>query len=272
MKDAYCLIADQIVRIAGGLFDRLLFGFLLESKEEPAESDVACTVHVAENTHIHGVHAGRMVHSVERIFTFDLDPFGYLATDRDYQHITVFNRREDRLVETMLAGIYSALISHKTLFAHGALIDVPGFGGVMFVGDAGVGKTTQAVLWEKYRNAEIINGDKVFLGIRNDEPGQVMAYGSPWRGSSPYCVNKRVALKAVIHLVRRPEPSIRRLSDWEIMGAYLPRIFMPSWDDGLTETVMETFDEMLPLVPVFEMSCRPDETAVMTVERCLAGL
>jgi hypothetical protein len=268
--DAYCLIADQIVRIADGCCDRLLFDFLVNFEKDPPASAVACTVYAPESTHIHGVHAVQPAHPVSKIFTFDLDPFGYLAADEDYSHITVFNRKAERLTETMLTGVYSALISRRTLFAHGALIDVPDLGGIMFIGNAGVGKTTQAVLWNRYRGAEIINGDKVFLGLRDDAPGQVLAYGSPWRGSSPYCVNKRVPLRAIVSLVRRPTPYVRRLHELEIMGVYMPRIFLPGWDDQLTETVMETMDAMLPLVPVFEMSCTPDESAVILLERFLS--
>ena len=267
--DTYCLIADQIVRIAGGLRDRLLFDFRVNYAEIPPEDEVACTVHVGEATRMHGIHAVKADHPVARIFTMELDPFGYLASDEDYRRITVYNRREEHLTETMLVGVYSALISRRTVFAHGAIIDVPGYGGILFVGDAGVGKTTQAVLWEKHRGAEILNGDKLFLGLRDDAPGQVLAYGSPWVGSSPYCVNKRVPLRAIVSLVRRPVPSARRLHELEAMSAYLPRIFLPGWDDKLTETVMETMDVMLPLVPVFEMSCAPDESAVVMLERLL---
>lgn len=272
MKDTYCLIADQIVRIAGGLDDRLLFDFMVNSDEAPDGSDVACTVHVAEDTHIHGIHAVKAAHPVSRIFTFDLDPFGYLAANEDYSQLTVFNKTKERLTETMLAGVYSALIPRKTLFVHGALIDAPGIGGILFVGDAGVGKTTQAVLWQTYRNAEIINGDKVFLGLRDDAPGQVLAYGSPWIGSSPYCVNKRVPLAAVVHLVRRPKPTLRMLGSMEIMSAYLPRVYLPGWDEALTATVMDTFGEMMPLVPVLEMSCAPDEAAVTVLEGLLRAM
>ena len=265
---SYCLIADQIVKIADGRIDRLLFDFCI-SEEAVDPARIACAVHVADDTHMHGVRALEFSHAVDRLFLYDLDPFGCLAADRDYRHMTVFNYRENRLVETLLAWIYSALIPTKTLFAHAALIEVPGMGGILFIGDSGVGKTTQAVLWEQHRGAEIINGDKVFLGLRDDAPGQILAYGCPWRGSSPYCVNKRVPLRAVVSLFRNETPSLRRLNEVESLQAFLPRIFMPGWDVALTDKVMETFDGMLPLVPVYQMSCRPDESAVELLENAL---
>jgi hypothetical protein len=266
----YCLIADQIVQIADDRIGRLLFEFTVPEEQVDIRR-LVCTVYTPGITGIHGVRSLTFAHPVGRMFAYDLDPFAFLAADEDYSHLTVINRREDRLVETMLAGIYSRLIREKTLFVHGALIDVPGFGGVMFIGKSGVGKTTQAMLWEKYRGAEIINGDKVYLGLRDDAPGMVMAYGSPWKGSSPYCVNKRVPLRAIVSLLRDETSAIRPLDEVESMAAYVPRVFMPGWDELLTAAVMDTINEMLPMVPVYEMSCRPDETAVEMLERAVMG-
>jgi hypothetical protein len=47
--------------------------------------------------------------------------------------------------------------------------------------------------------------------------------------------------------------------------------FLPSWDVRLTERVMDSFNDMFPLVPIYEMSCKPDETAVSMVEKVLLG-
>ena len=55
------------------------------------------------------------------------------------------------------------------------------------------------------------------------------------------------------------------------MTAYIPRIYMPGWDDRLTEMAMDTLNDMLPLVPVYEMSCHPDASAVEMVERAVLG-
>jgi hypothetical protein len=61
------------------------------------------------------------------------------------------------------------------------------------------------------------------------------------------------------------------LDEVESMAAYVPRVFMPGWDELLTAAVMDTINEMLPMVPVYEMSCRPDVTAVEMLERAVMG-
>ncbi len=99
----------------------------------------------------------------------------------------------------------------------------------MFVGRSGIGKTTQARLWEQFRGAEIINGDKVFLTLDEDGRG-VTAHGSPWCGSSPYKLNRATPLRGIVVLDQAPENSIRRLSEHEIMTQYVSHIFLPMWD------------------------------------------
>ena len=263
----YCLIADQIVRIADGRLGRLLFDFRISDEAVVDEKQVLCHVYVGEAARIHGVRCFHACHPVAHAFINDLDPFGVLMTDEGYEHMTVCNPREENLADTMLVGVYSCLIPHKTVFAHAALIALPDYGGILFIGDSGVGKTTQARLWARHRGASVLNGDKVFLALRPEAPEQVLAYGSPWTGSSPYRVNGKVPLRAIVSLVRRDSCSVRRLSETEAMGAFVSRIYMPAWDGGLTQAVMDTIHTMLPLTPVFEMSCRPDVSAVEMLER-----
>lgn len=189
--------------------------------------------------------------------------------DDTFERLTVRAFGPEGMRESMLIGIYSRLAYFRTLFMHGALIDVPDYGGVMFIGPSGVGKTTQAVLWSKLRGAEIINGDKVFLGLRENRPDELLAYGSPWRGSSSYCLNRRVPLRAIIHLTRSPQKGIRRLSELEGLAHFATATFLPNWDVRLTEQVMDTMNDMLPMVPIYDMSCEPDETAVRLAEEAL---
>lgn len=189
--------------------------------------------------------------------------------DDDFRSITVRTSGPEGMRESMLIGIYSRLAYFRTIFMHGALMDVPGYGGVMFIGPSGVGKTTQTVLWNRLRGADIINGDKVFLGLRDQCPGELLAYGSPWMGSSPYCLNRRVPLRAVVRLTRDTEKGIRPLSELESLSFFAMATFLPSWDVRLTECVMDSMGDMLPLVPFYEMSCDPDESAVHLLEGML---
>jgi hypothetical protein len=192
-----------------------------------------------------------------------------IMADDNFEQLSVRSKTRDGLLEGMLLGVYSRLIYYRTVFIHGALIEIPNYGGVIFIGPSGVGKTTQAALWDTLRGADVINGDKVFLGLRDSHPDEVLAYGSPWRGSSEYCLNRRVPVRAVIALKRSAEKGIRPLNGMESLIKFAPAVYMPGWGDQLTGYVTETMGSILERISLYEMSCDVNEDAVRMVEEAL---
>lgn len=210
--------------------------------------------------------------TASHIMTSYSDMTAFLMCNDDYTEASVFAplATDEIKMEMVLSALYSRLASFRTVLVHASLIEMPGFGGIMFVGRSGIGKTTQATLWEKFKGATIINGDKVFLSL-NQAGDTVTAHGSPWCGSSPYKLNKSTTLKGIIVLDQAKENTIRRLTDLEVLAEYVQHIFMPMWDEQATEKVMGTIDEMLPIVPVYKLACRPDEEAVDLTFRTVFG-
>lgn len=80
---------------------------------------------------------------------------------------------------------YTHAVQRHMIQFHSSLIDYQGHG-LMFLGPSGIGKTTQAELWNQYRDALIINGDIVFV---QETEEAFLGWGTPWHGSSPYCEN-----------------------------------------------------------------------------------
>ena len=150
---------------------------------------------------------------------------------------------------------------------HSSLIDWQGHG-LMFLGPSGIGKTTQAELWNKYRDALIINGDIVFVQETEDA---FLGWGTPWHGSSPYCENASVPVEALIVLKQATENSIRKLEGFEKVSEVSGSVFYPQWLENGMELCLETLDHFLGRVPVYMLSCRPDEAAVALVEKTVFG-
>ena len=67
------------------------------------------------------------------------------------------------------------------LFFHAAQITYQKTG-ILFAGPSGAGKTTQAKLWERFRNARIICNDRTLL---RKQDGNWHSYGYPMDGSQP---------------------------------------------------------------------------------------
>lgn len=140
--------------------------------------------------------------------------------------------------------------------------------GLLFLGPSGIGKTTMAELWNKYRGALIINGDMNFVQ-ETDEC--FLGWGTPWHGSSPYCENTSVPAKALIVLKQAPENSIRELKGFEKVQLVSNNIIYPTWLENGMELCLETLDHLLTKLPVYELSCRPDEDAVRLTEEAVFG-
>ena len=162
---------------------------------------------------------------------------------------------------------YTHAVQRHIIYLHSSLIDYQG-NGLMFLGPSGIGKTTKAELWNQYRDALIINGDVVFV---QETPDAFLGWGTPWHGSSPYCENTSVPVKALIVLKQAPENSIRELTGFEKVTAVSNNVFYPRWLEGGMELCLETLNHLLSALPVYELSCRPDEDAVRLTEEAVFG-
>lgn len=190
-----------------------------------------------------------------------------LFADSDWTHAESYYLSEsDNDFALALAAICSRFSYHDALLAHASFIRID-HKGILFTGFSGVGKTTQAELWKKYRNAEIVNGDKAFV---REIDSEFFAYGLPWKGSSCYCINEKAPLSAVVVLRKSTENRISLLGK-NAMEYFMPHIFFPHWDKACLNKALDTFDHLLKAVPVYLLECRPDEEAVSLTYNTIFG-
>ena len=186
--------------------------------------------------------------------------------DKEWKNYYIFPLHEqNNLFEFEQLSFYTHAVQRRMLQLHSSLIDFQGQG-LMFLGPSGIGKTTQAELWNRYRDARIINGDIVFVQEKED---CFLGWGTPWHGSSPYCENASVPVKALVVLKQAPENSIRELTGFEKVTAVSNSVFYPQWLENGMELCLETLDHLLTRLPVYELRCRPDEEAVKLTEETI---
>lgn len=181
--------------------------------------------------------------------------------------LTSFNGERVEIYKLLNALLLTHLSTCHVIEMHASLIQISDTG-VMFLGPSGIGKTTQAELWMQYRGADIINGDMVFVKQESDH---FLGCGSPWHGSSPYCLNRQVPLSVLIVLKQSSVNSIRRLTGFEMVSAVMNSVFFPTWYAEGHAVVCKTLDALLKKLPVYELSCRPDEDAVRLTEETVFG-
>lgn len=180
-----------------------------------------------------------------------------LCANADWTDVTAYYPSGTSEYALPLAAICSRFSYFNAILMHASCVDIGGEG-VIFTGFSGVGKTTQAILWRDYLGAEIINGDKMFVREIN---GEFYGCGLPWKGSSPYCLNKKTKLRGIVILRQAKENKLSRLGA-EAFELFLPHLFMPHWDEKCLGNALDTVGKLLENVPVYLLECRPDEEAV----------
>lgn len=192
----------------------------------------------------------------------------FILIDRNWQYVIMLplNEYENFNVFTNLI-FYTHAVQRHMIQIHSSMIDYCGKG-LLFLGPSGIGKTTMAELWNQYRDALIINGDMNFVQDTGDE---FIGWGTPWHGSSPYCENTSVPIQALIILRQASENYIRELSGFEKVQLVSNNIIYPTWLENGMELCLETLNHLLTKLPVYELSCRPDEDAVKLTEETIFG-
>lgn len=198
------------------------------------------------------------------------DCHGYAAMNRQETRISLrINRRKlkklsDWQVFVMLP-LVSLLLEKGILVLHASHIHHEGKA-ILFTGDCGVGKSTQADLWEKYRNAEIINGDRTLLYLRD---GKAYAAGHFHCGTSGIRKNKTAPIKGVVLLGQGTKNQVTNPGYLVLFQRILSQC---AYDVKRSEDVkMATalVADMINTVKMIEYHCRKDYSAVEELERYL---
>lgn len=131
--------------------------------------------------------------------------------------------------------------------------------GILFSAPSGTGKSTQADLWDKYEDVEIINGDKA--GIRKMD-GRWTAYGLPFAGTSGIYKNKKAEISHIIVLRQGKENKLTKLSPREAFIKLYSETLVHTWDKDFQENIVNMITDVVQSVPIYQYECLPDKSAV----------
>lgn len=157
------------------------------------------------------------------------------------------------------------LLEQGTLTMHASYICHEGKG-ILFSGPSGIGKSTQAGLWTKYRGAREINGDRVL--ITPVEHG-AMADSHFLCGTSGICSNVTSPLKAIVLLEQAEQNAILPASALQILRMVMGQIDYAVTDREQLIKVSGLVEKLLQNTVVCRFGCRIDENAVETLEQYL---
>ena len=130
---------------------------------------------------------------------------------------------------------------------------------VLFTAPSGTGKSTQAELWKRYRNARVINGDRTVLSIKGNT---LYASGSPHCGSSGITENASFPVKAVVMLSQAKYNSVCRASFTDNALSLFKEITVNYHNDSFFNKAMNMTENIFSLTDVYLLKCNISEDAV----------
>ncbi len=166
---------------------------------------------------------------------------------------------------TMLQG-EQLLLRHDAFLLHSSLVALHGKA-VLFSGSSGVGKSTQAKLWEQHLGATILNGDRAV--IRRTDAG-FTASGSFWSGTSGIYVPRQAPIAGIILLEQAPENTIVPVGI-DAFKALLSETTVNTWDPAFMAKVTDLICDVMTQIPIYHLRCRPDQAAAELAYQTLFG-
>lgn len=156
-----------------------------------------------------------------------------------------------------LFGQFDTLIFHSSFISYRDKA-------ILFTGPSGIGKSTQADLWKKYENTDIVNGDR---SVINKIDNKWYAYGLPYSGSSNYCLNKKCEIKLIVVLEQGDTNNITKLRGVEKFKYIYEQTAFNKWDKELNIKIIDLVQELIDDVEIVKLSCTPNQEAVELLKK-----
>lgn len=134
---------------------------------------------------------------------------------------------------------------------------------ILFTAPSETGKSTQAELWRKHRDARIINGDRAVIRMVD---GKAYAAGIPFAGSSVYCENATLPIAAIVYLKQAKTTTIQPMKGINAFQKIFEGVTVNNWNKEDLNKVIDLVGNVIRQVPVYELSCTPDESAIIALE------
>ncbi|MDD3745939.1 MAG: radical SAM protein [Anaerostipes sp.] len=199
-------------------------------------------------------------------------PYAYYEEiSKEEARITVITeKRKSLTIDPIFMSLFALekrILDRKGLILHCAYINYQGKA-ILFSAPSGVGKSTQASLWEKYQNAQTINGDRALL---QQSAETWMAKGWPVCGTSGICENKNTPIQAIVMVGRGEENQIQKLKQAEAIQRLYTQVTVNSWDISMVDQTLNLLEEITRQVPVYYLACDISKQAVECLKKELRG-
>lgn len=172
-------------------------------------------------------------------------------------------RERKEPVKTIFQAFYyigweQMLFQKERVFLHGSFLKTE-FGGIVFSGPSGIGKSTQADLWIRSGLGTLLNGDKVILYQEQDT---WQGAGSPYAGSSNCYKNEICPIEGIFFLKWGDACKIRSLEPPEAFKQVYGNLTVNRWNESFVRGCCDLVQKMIFQIPMYEFTCTPNQSSV----------
>lgn len=194
-----------------------------------------------------------------------------VVTNATWEEIEIIEQPESGDWQSLLlSGVGELILRTRILFAEGLICHASGLDdngrGLLFVGHAGAGKSTQALLWSEEPGVLPLNDDRVAVRLHTSGP---VIYGTPWGGTADIACNHQAPLRAILLIEQAPENSLEPLTPGEAATLLAPRTFLPYFDAALQRLALDHLARLVAVAPAYRLRCRPEKAVIPLVRASL---
>lgn len=188
--------------------------------------------------------------------------YGRLYASKNYTECVYYSHTYQKdTISNLHTAVDAALPLHGGSIVHASCVKHQGKA-ILFCGPSGMGKSTQARLWQQRYGAYMLSSDAP--AVFPEENGAV-AYGMPWDGSDQIMTQESAPIAAVIELAQAKENRIRPMSGGEAMQRMMQQGHLPMWDQEAMFLEMQVLKKIASAVPFYHLDCLPEESAAQLV-------
>lgn len=189
-----------------------------------------------------------------------------MVSSKDFKYSTIYLADVDESFREMIGWFFmvafgQGVLPHNTIMIHASTVERNQDEAYAFLGKSGTGKSTHSQLWLRYlKGFSLLNDDNPVIRIFDDR--QVFIYGTPWSGKTVCYRNLKVKLRGLIRLEQAAENNFVLKKNSESLIMLLPSCTAIRWNKMLFNSMVNTVEAIIGVIPVAMLDCLIDEAAV----------
>lgn len=166
---------------------------------------------------------------------------------------------------TPMLALEQIFAERNRLILHASVVRCCGEA-VLFCAPSGVGKSTQAALWQQCFGAEILNGDRCVIEWT---PDGCIAHGSAYSGSSEICKRQSAPIRGLLLLSQAPDNSLQPATASAAFRTLFAQTVINLWDPEQVQRITQLLTQICGELPIYQLACRPDTQAAELAKQTL---